>query len=50
MLKSAISGSAVGSFGRCLPLRKSVFLRQGRRHVCHGTSRFDTAYARLIMV
>ncbi|CAL2255502.1 unnamed protein product [Prunus armeniaca] len=39
-------GSAVGASAGGYLLRKSVFLRQGRRRVC----RFDAGYARLIMV
>ncbi|KAI5334011.1 hypothetical protein L3X38_024144 [Prunus dulcis] len=45
-----LKASAIGSFGRWLLLRKSVFLCQGRRRVCLGVSCFDPGYARLIMV
>ncbi|CAL8148938.1 unnamed protein product [Prunus armeniaca] len=45
-----LAASAVGSFGRCLAPRKSVFLRQGRRRVCLGASRFDAGYARSIAI
>ncbi|CAL2266423.1 unnamed protein product [Prunus armeniaca] len=51
MLKSAKGGkigkiwqlraSVVGSFSRCLAPQKSVFLRQWRRRVCLGASRFE---------
>ncbi|CAL9024622.1 unnamed protein product [Prunus brigantina] len=40
----------IWSFGKWLLLRKSVFLRQGRRRVCLGASHFDAGYARLILV
>ncbi|CAL8117881.1 unnamed protein product [Prunus armeniaca] len=45
-----LGASAVGSFGKCLAPRKSVFLLHGRRRVCLGASRFDVGYARMIMV
>ncbi|CAL8991746.1 unnamed protein product [Prunus brigantina] len=50
MLKSAIGGSAIESFGRCLAPWKSVFLQHWRRRVCLGASRFEAGYTRLIMV
>ncbi|CAL8993893.1 unnamed protein product [Prunus brigantina] len=46
----SLRASAIGSLGRCLAPWKSVFLRQGRRRVYLGASRFEVGYAWLIMV
>ncbi|CAL2234275.1 unnamed protein product [Prunus armeniaca] len=46
----SLRASAVRSFSRCLAPWKSVFLWQGRRRVCLGSSCFEIGYARLIMV
>ncbi|CAL2247571.1 unnamed protein product [Prunus armeniaca] len=46
----SLGASPVESFSRCLAPWKSVFLRQWRRRICLGASRFKDGYARLIMV